>query len=182
MLKRPKNESPKPGFLHLLSCAISKNKGREVLALFNSESKVNAMTLAYAAQLGFKVQKSNIDAQQIDKPSLITHGIVIPAFQVFNKLGCSWFFQETFLPANISIKVVLGLLFPTFSNSDIQFTKKKLIWRTYTTKEALPTTCRVKLIDQKEFAKAALDENIKAFIVHISSMKSKITIHPAREV
>ena len=58
---------------------------------------------------------------------------------------------------------------------------KKLTWRTYTTKKALQTTGRVELIDQKEFAKITLDENIKAFMVHVSSLGSKITIHLARK-
>ena len=79
------------------------------------------------------------------------------------------------------MKVVLGMPFLILSNADVQFAKKKLTWRTYITKETLPTTCWVKLIDQKKFAKAALDENIEAFVVHISSLKSRMTIHPARK-
>ena len=75
------------------------------------------------------------------------------------------------------------MLFLTFSNTDIQFAEKELTWRSYTAKEALPTTQRIQLIDKKEFAKAALDENIKAFVIHVSSLSpvSKITIYPARE-
>lgn len=34
--------------------------------------------------------------------------------------------------------------------------------------EALPTTWQVKFIDKKEFAKVALDEDVKAFVVHMS--------------
>ena len=60
------------------------------------------------------------------------------------------------------------MLFLTLSNTDIQFAKKKLIWRSYTVAEALPTTKRVKIINKKEFAKAALDENVEAFIVHVT--------------
>ena len=37
------------------------------------------MTLAYVAQLGFKVQKINISAQKINKFSLETHDMVIAA-------------------------------------------------------------------------------------------------------
>ena len=37
--------------------------------------------------------------------------------------------------------------------------------------EALPTTSWVKLIDKKKFAKAALIENSKTFMVHISTLK-----------
>ena len=71
--------------------------------------------------------------------------------------------------------------FFTFSNVDIQFAEKELIWRTYTTKKPLLTTCQIKIINPKEFAKAALDENVEAFVMHVSSLQSKITIHLARD-
>ena len=87
----------------------------------------------------------------------------------------------TFVLANISMKVVLGMLFLTLGNTDVQFAEKKLIWRTYTTKKALSTTCWVELLDQKQFVKMALDENIKAFVVHVIFLKSKITIYSAKE-
>ena len=45
--------------------------------------------------------------------------MVIAAFQVANKLSHSQFFQETFLSANISIKVVLGMQFFILSNIDV---------------------------------------------------------------
>ena len=79
------------------------------------------------------------------------------------------------------MEVVLGMPFLTLSNADIQFAEKELTWKTYTTEDALPTTRRVELIDKKEFAKAALDENIETFVMHVSSLSlgSKITIHPA---
>ena len=59
------------------------------------------------------------------------------------------------------MEVVPGMPFLTLSNIDIQFAEKELIWRTYNTKEALLTTRQVKIINQKEFAKAAFDENVK---------------------
>lgn len=46
-----------------------------------------------------------------------------------------------------------------------------------TTKEALPSISKVKLIDKKEFAKTALDKNVKAFVVHVSFLSLK-SIHP----
>ena len=74
------------------------------------------------------------------------------------------------------------MLFLTFNNADVQFAEKKLTWRPYTTKEALQTTRQVEIIDWKKFAKAAFDKNVKAFVVHVSSLRLKISIHPAREV
>ena len=61
--------------------------------------------------------------------------------------------------------------------------KKLLMWRSYTAKAILPITWRVELINNKEFAQAVLDENIKVFVVHISypSPRSKMTIHLGQE-
>ena len=87
--------------------------------MLNSESKVNAMTPAYAAQLGLKMQRTNVSAQKIDGSSLLTYGIIIAAFQVLDKLGRSSFFQKTFLLADISIKVVSDMPFLTFNNADV---------------------------------------------------------------
>ena len=158
-----------------------KDNGKNVLALLNSESEVNAMTPAYAAQLDLKVRRTNVNAQKIDGSLQATYGIVIAAFQVFDMLGRSWFFQKTFLLANISMEVVLGIPFLTFSNAYIQFVKKELIWKTYTTKEVLPITCRVEFINRKEFGNVVLDKNIGAFVVYVSFLGSRMTIHLARK-
>ena len=79
------------------------------------------------------------------------------------------------------MEVVLRMLFLTFSNANVQFAEKKLTWRTYTTKKALPNTCQVKIINRKKFAKAALEENVKAFVMYASSLGLRITIYLARE-
>ena len=129
------------------TCQFRKDNGKNVLALLDSGSEVNAMRPAYAAHLGLKVRVIDVGAQKIDGSSLATYGIVIAAFQVVDKLGCSWFFQETFLLANISMEVVLGMPFLTLSNADVQFAEKELTWRTYTTKEAFPTTRQVEIIN-----------------------------------
>ena len=118
-----------------------KDKNKDILALLDFGSEVNTITLAYVAHLGLKVRVTNVGAQKINGSSLITYDMVIAAFQIVNKLGRSRFFQKTFLLANINIKVVRGIFFLTLSNADLQFTEKKLIWRTYTTKKALPITC-----------------------------------------
>ena len=96
-----------------------KDKGKDVLAFLKSESKVNAMTLAYAAHLDLKVKVTNVGTQKINGSSLATYSMVIVAFQIVNKLDCSRFFQETFLRADISMEVVLGIPFLTFSNADV---------------------------------------------------------------
>ena len=45
--------------------------------------------------------------------------MVIAAFQILDTIGCSWFFQETFLLADISMEVVLSMLFLALSNADV---------------------------------------------------------------
>ena len=158
-----------------------KDKNRNVLDLLDSDSKVNAMTLVYVAQLGLKVWKIDVNTQKIDDSLLATYNIVIVAFQIFDTLGGSRFFQKTCLLTNISMEVVLSILFLTLNNADVQFAKKELIWKTYTTEEALLTTYWVEFIDQNEFAKAELDENIEAFVVHVSSLGLRMTIQLVTE-
>lgn len=66
------------------------------------------------------------------------------------------------------MKVVLKIPFLTFSNMDIEFIKKNLVSRAYTTAEALSTTRKVKLINNKNFAKRVLDKHIKTFVLRLS--------------
>ena len=148
-----------------------------VRALVDLGSEVNAMTPAYAAKLGLKVRKTDIGAQKIDGSTLETFGMVLADFQVEDKLGRARFFQETFLLADISAEVVLGMPFLTLSNADVQFVEKELTWRSYTTAKALPTTKRVELINKKEFAKAALDEKSETFVAHVASLNLAPGIH-----
>ena len=96
-----------------------KDKSKDVLALLDPKSEVNAMTPVYAAHLGLKVRVTNVGAQKIDGSSLATYDIVIAAFQIVDKLSRSRFFQKTFLPADISMKVVLGMPFLILSNADV---------------------------------------------------------------
>ena len=153
----------------------------DVRALIDSGSEVNAMTPAYTSKLGLRVRYTDVGAQKIDGSTLQTFGMALANFQVEDKLGRTRFFQETFLLADISAEVVLGMPFLTLSNADVQFVEKELTWRSYTTAEALPTTKRVELINKKEFAKAALDEKSETFVVHVVSLNLTPKIHPDRE-
>lgn len=69
--------------------------------------------------------------------------------------------------ANTSIKVVLKILFPIFSNANFQFGAKKLTWKSYIIVEALSITSQVELINKKKIAKAAIDKNPKTFVIYI---------------
>ena len=57
-------------------------------------------------------------------------------FLLQDSLGKIWFFEETFLLADTSIEVVLGMLFHFFSNADIQFGAEKLISKSYNNAKA----------------------------------------------
>ena len=100
--------------------------------------------------------------------------MVLTSFQVKDKLGKTWFFQETFLLVDISVAVVLGMLFLTLSNADIQFNKKEFTWKSYSTAKAMLTTKQVELIDKKKFVKVALDKNSKTFVVHVTTLEAPL--------
>lgn len=82
--------------------------------------------------------------------------------------------------ANTNVDIILGMPFLTFSNVDIVFADQKLTWRSYIMDEALSTIRQIEFIDKKKFAKVALDENVKAFIIHMSSLSLE-SIHLDRQ-
>ena len=162
-----------------------KNKEATIQALMDLGCKINIMTLAYAKQLGFQVRKTNVITQKIDSSLLQTFEMVIASFQVKDKLDRARFFQKLFLLAETNMEMVLKMPFLTFNNADIQFAEKKLTWRSYTAAEEISTTKWVKLINKKEFAKAALDEESKTFVVHVAALElspksAKMTMHSSQ--
>ena len=92
-----------------------------VQALIDSRSEVNAIHLTFAKQLGLPIQSIDIGAQKIDGTTLDTNGMVVAAFSVVDKANRVRFFEETFLVANVSPEVVLGMPFLTLSNADVDF-------------------------------------------------------------
>ena len=99
---------------------------KQVRALLDSDSEVNAMSPAYAKKLGLKTRKTNVGAQKINGSALETFGMVIVDFQVEDKSGRPRFFQETFLVANTKFEVILGMPFLKISNTDVAFDEKTL--------------------------------------------------------
>ena len=150
-------------------------------ALINLGSKVNAMHLIYAKKLGLNIRKTDVKTQKIDSTTLKTFRMVIAAFLVHDRARKVGFFEKTFLLADISMDVALEMPFFNLSNANIWFTYRKLYWRSYTIPKALPTTCCVEFIDQKEFALATLGKNDKSYVVHMAFLAvcTKITIHPS---
>ena len=144
----------------------------QVQALVDLGSEVNAMYPSFAKQLGLPIQLTDVRAQKIDGTMLNTHEMVVAAFSVVDKANQVRFFEETFLVANVSPEVVLGMPFLTLSYADIDFSGWKLRWRTYTTKEVFPTIRHIKLVGKKEFVVAVLDLEHETYVIHIASLNS----------
>ena len=153
-----------------------------VQALINSRSEVNAVHPSFIKQLGLSIRSTDVGAQKIDGTTLDTHEMVVVAFSVVDKANRVRFFEKTFLVADVSPEVVFRMLFLTLSNADVDFPSRDLRWRTYTTKEALPTTRRIKLVGKKEFAATALDLEDETYVVHVASFSStpltSLNVHP----
>ena len=111
--------------------------------------------------------------------------MVVAAFSVKDKTNRVRFFEETFLVANVSPKVVFGMSFLTLSSADVDFLGRELRWKTYTTEETFPTTRYVELMGKKEFATAALDPEHETYVVYVGSVSSNaspssflLDVHP----
>ncbi len=74
------------------------------------------MTPAYVAELGFTTPKTSIGAQKIDGLLLETYDMTSASFLLQDSLKRVRFFEETFLLADTSMDVVLGMLFLALSN------------------------------------------------------------------
>ncbi len=111
--------------------------------LLDSESEVNIISQAFAQQLGLKIRKTNVRAQKINSTTLETYGLVVSTFSMSDKDKRERFFEESYLLADVSPDIVLGMLFLTMSNTDIDFQAWDLQWRFYTIGEVLLTTRRV---------------------------------------
>ena len=146
-----------------------------MLILFSLKSKINVICLTFAKELRLLIRQIDIRVQKIDSTILDNYEMVVAVFLVTNKANRVKFFEETFLVANISPKIVFRMLFLTLSGPDVNFLDQKLWWKIYTTKEAFPTTKHIELVRKKEFVAAALDLEYKTFIVYITSFNSSIT-------
>ena len=143
---------------------------KSVLVLLDSGSEINAVYPAFTKELGLLIRPTDIGVHKIDGNTLETYGIVIAAFLVENKANQERLFEETFLVANVSPKVVFGIPFLTMSGADVDFWRRELRWKTYTTMEALPTTRHIKLVGKIEFTAAALDPESEIFVVLVAAL------------
>ncbi len=108
--------------------------------------------------------------------------IAVSAFYVLDEDDKKRFFEENFLLANVKPDVVLGMLFLTMSNVDVDFQAQDIEYRSYITGNVLPITRRVEFIEKKEFAVAAFDQKHETFIVRIAALSSDSgnDLHPLK--
>lgn len=67
---------------------------------------------------------------------------------------------------------VLGILFLSLSNTDIEFAElEKLILRFYTAEKTVSTTSWIELINKKEFVITAPNKNSETLVVHIAALE-----------
>ena len=93
-------------------------------AFFDSGSEVNIIHPAFARRLGLVVQTTNVGAPKIDDTTFEIYRMVLIAFLVTDQANKVRFFKETFLVANVSPDVVLGMLFFTLTGANIDFPKR----------------------------------------------------------
>lgn len=98
---------------------LHKEKKNKIRALIKSGNEINTMKPAYALELGLRVYQTDVRAQKINGSIFKIFEMILASFQVENKFKKAQFFQETFLLANISIKVYLQIPFLTFRDAHI---------------------------------------------------------------
>lgn len=76
---------------------------------------------------------------------------------------------KTFLVADTKIKLVLEIFISILSSINIWFAERELVWKIYSTAKELPIIQKVKIVNNKEFAIAAMNKDNKTFIVIYNS-------------
>ncbi len=84
------------------------------------------MSQAFTQQLGLKICTTNVGAQKIGGTTLETYGMVVSTFSVLDKNNRERYFEESFLFADVKPEIVLGILFLTLSNVNVNFQTRDL--------------------------------------------------------
>ena len=92
-----------------------------MLALLDLKSKVNIIHPTFAQKLGLRVGLIDIEAQKIVNIILDIYGMLVANFLVIDKVNLLRFFKKIFLVANVSLEIVLRMLFVILSNANIDF-------------------------------------------------------------
>ena len=97
-----------PVFCHLLK-KIGIDLGNEV----------NATHPIFATEHGFPIRPTDVGTQKIDGTTLDIYGMVVAAFLLTDRTNKIKFFEKTFLIANVSPKIVLGIPFRALTSVDV---------------------------------------------------------------
>lgn len=76
------------------------------------------------------------------------------------------------------MNVVLKMAFLAFSNANIHFDKSQLNWKSYTSSKLQLTIKQIEIVGKNNFARAAIDENVKKIVIHVAFL---LTLHPAKK-
>ena len=76
--------------------------------------------------------------------------------------------------ANVSLELVFGMFFLTWSGADIDFLDWELCWRTYLIQKVLLIIKHIKLVGKKEFTAIAVYLKHETFVAHIASLCSTL--------
>ena len=84
--------------------------------------------------------------------------------------------------ADTKFEVILGILFLKINNADVSFGERTLMWKTYITNEALPTTKQVQIVNPKEFIIVTLDVNSKTFVMYVAIQeREEMPVHSKKQ-
>ena len=133
----------------------------------------------FAKKLELRVCETKVDAQKINSSKLDTFDKVITFFSIEDKKRSSYFFEEKFLLADISIYIALNMPFLILSNIKTDFVDCHIYWRLYTIAKVLLIIRQVKLVGKKEFAIATRNLKNEVFEVHIPSISLNLEVHPS---
>ncbi len=108
--------------------------------------------------------------------------MVVFPFSILNKDDKERFLEESFLLADVKPDIVLGMLFLTMSNTDVDFQARDLQLSSYTNGDVLLTNRWVELIRKKDFTIPAFNLGHEAFVVHIATVNVNLDdeVYPSR--
>lgn len=89
--------------------------------LIDCGNEVNAISGTLATSLGLKVLHTHWGAAKIDESQLTTYGMVLATFSVDDKHGHTRWFEETFLIADVTHDIILGMPFLKLADPEIRF-------------------------------------------------------------
>ena len=139
----------------------AKGKSKTFSALADSDAEINIIHRTTAKRMGLPLLNTNIGLSAIHGEAVEIYGMHYIEFQQDDNQGHVRYFQDTFLAADISTRMILDMSWLAMANPNIDQAKRTFKWREYTAAVALTTTYRVDVIEPEEFAKLALDKNAR---------------------